>query len=156
MPVMVDWYSTVLNMHVVQRNDFICFLTYDNEHHRLAIVNIEGLHEPDAKAWGLAHVAYTFRDIGELLSTWRRLKDKGIEPYRPIHHGPTISLYYRDPRQFGRAAGRSLQDEEDARTYTTLRESSACLTASLPPMRRLPKPSCCVPTGRRRRSVRPR
>lgn len=35
MPVMVDWYSTVLDMHVVQRNDFICFLTYDNEHHRL-------------------------------------------------------------------------------------------------------------------------
>ena len=34
MPAMVDWYSTVLNMHVVQRNDFICFLTYDNEHHR--------------------------------------------------------------------------------------------------------------------------
>ena len=69
MPAMVDWYSTVLNMHVVQRNDYICFLTYDDEHHRLAIVNIEGLHEPDAKAWGLAHVAYTFRDIGELLST---------------------------------------------------------------------------------------
>jgi catechol 2,3-dioxygenase-like lactoylglutathione lyase family enzyme len=48
MPAMVDWYTTVLNMHVVQRNDFICFLTYDDEHHRLAIVNIEGLHEPDA------------------------------------------------------------------------------------------------------------
>ncbi len=44
-------------------------LTYDNEHHRLAVVNVEGLHEPDDKAWGLAHVAYTFRDIGELLST---------------------------------------------------------------------------------------
>ena len=68
---MVDWYCTVLNMHVVQRNDFICFMTYDDEHHRLAVVNVEGLHEPDAKAWGLAHVAYTFRDIGQLLSTWR-------------------------------------------------------------------------------------
>ena len=50
MPAMVDWYSTVLNMHVVKRNDFICFLTYDEEHHRLAIVNIAGLQEPDAKA----------------------------------------------------------------------------------------------------------
>ena len=97
MAKLVDWYCTVLNMHVVQRNDFICFMTYDDEHHRLAVVNIEGLREPDPKAWGLAHVAYTFRDIGQLLSTWRRLKDKGIEPYRPIHHGPTISLYYRDP-----------------------------------------------------------
>ena len=104
MPVMVDWYSTVLNMHVVQRNDFICFLTYDNEHHRLAIVNVEGLHEPDAKAWGMAHVAYTFRDIGELLSTWRALS---ADPSRP----DDIAVLSRSRRQFSRAAGRSLQDE---------------------------------------------
>src|SRR5258708_11526147 len=69
MPAMVDWYTTVLNMHVVKRNDFICFLTYDEEHHRLAIVHIAGLHAPDPGSWGLAHVAYTFRDVGELLST---------------------------------------------------------------------------------------
>jgi catechol 2,3-dioxygenase-like lactoylglutathione lyase family enzyme len=117
---MVDWYCTVLNMHVVQRNDFICFMTYDDEHHRLAVVNVEGLHEPDAKAWGLAHVAYTFRDIGELLSTWRRLKDKGIEPYRPIHHGPTISLYYRDPD------GNSVELQVDR--YKTKEECSAYFT----------------------------
>ena len=97
MQPMVDWYSTVLNMHVVKRNDFICFLTYDDEHHRLAIVNIAGLHAPDPKSWGLAHVAYTFRNVGELLSTYRRLKKAGIEPYRPIHHGPTLSMYYHDP-----------------------------------------------------------
>jgi catechol 2,3-dioxygenase-like lactoylglutathione lyase family enzyme len=97
MPAMVDWYSTVLNMHVVKRNDFICFLTYDDEHHRLAIVNIPDLHKPDQRSWGLAHVAYTFRNVGELLSTYRRLKKAGIEPYRPIHHGPTLSMYYHDP-----------------------------------------------------------
>jgi catechol-2,3-dioxygenase len=97
MQPMVDWYTTVLNMHVVKRNDFICFLTYDEEHHRLAIVNIAGLQAPDPRSWGLAHVAYTFRDVGELLSTYRRLKKAGIEPYRPIHHGPTLSMYYHDP-----------------------------------------------------------
>jgi catechol-2,3-dioxygenase len=117
MAKMVDWYCTVLNMHVVQRNDFICFMTYDNEHHRLAVVNVEGLHEPDDKAWGLAHVAYTFRDIGQLLSTWRRLKDQGIEPYRPIHHGPTISLYYRDPD------GNSVELQVDV--YATKAETAA-------------------------------
>ena len=79
LPAMVDWYSTVLNMHVVKRNDFICFLTYDDEHHRLAIVNIPDLHKPDQRSWGLAHVAYTFRNVGELLSTYRRLKKAGIE-----------------------------------------------------------------------------
>lgn len=117
MPAMVDWYSTVLDMRVVHRNGFICFLTYDDEHHRLAIVNVEGLHAPDDKAWGLAHVAYAYRDVGQLLSTWRRLKQRGIEPYRPIHHGPTLSMYYRDPD------GNSVELQVDC--YRTKAEASA-------------------------------
>ena len=114
---MIDWYSAVLNMRVVQRTEYICFLTYDEEHHRLGIVNIAGLHAPDAKTWGLAHVAYTFRDIGELLGTYRRLKKQGIEPYRPIHHGPTVSLYYRDPD------GNSVELQVDR--YATKEETAA-------------------------------
>ena len=94
---MIDWYSMVLNMHVVQRTDYICFLTYDDEHHRLGIVNLAGLKAPDAGTSGLAHVAYTFADIGALLSTWRRVKALGVAPARCIHHGPTVSIYYRDP-----------------------------------------------------------
>ena len=94
---MIDWYSAVLNMRIVQRTDYICFLTYDDEHHRLGIVNLAGLKAPDARTSGLAHVAYTFSDIGALLSTYRRVKALGIEPARCIHHGPTVSIYYRDP-----------------------------------------------------------
>ncbi|MDP1748121.1 MAG: VOC family protein [Reyranella sp.] len=94
---MVDWYTAVLNMRVVYRDDLLSFLTYDNEHHRLAIINIGGLHAPDDKSTGLSHVAYAFPRIGDLLATYRRLKAKGIEPYWPIHHGPTLSLYYHDP-----------------------------------------------------------
>ena len=117
MQALVDWYSTALNMRVVKRNDFICFLTYDDEHHRLAVVNIPGLHAPDQKSWGLAHVAYTFRNVGELLSTYRRLKKAGIEPYRPIHHGPTLSMYYHDPD------GNSVEFQVDC--YRTKQEASA-------------------------------
>ncbi len=107
---MIDWYSAVLNMHIVQRTDYICFLTYDDEHHRLGIVNLAGLTAPDAKNSGLAHVAYTFADIGALLSTCRRVKALGIAPARCIHHGPTVSIYYRDPDGNGvRAAGRPLR-----------------------------------------------
>ena len=29
--------------------------------------------------------------------TYERLKGEGIEPYWPILHGPTTSLYYKDP-----------------------------------------------------------
>lgn len=94
---MIDWYRTVLGMHIVQRTDYICFLTYDDEHHRVAIVNQPGLHAPDEQTQGLSHVAYTLPDIGALVSTYARLKPLGIVPYLPIHHGPTLSMYYRDP-----------------------------------------------------------
>jgi hypothetical protein len=31
------------------------------------------------------------------LGTYTRLKSAGIEPYWCINHGPTLSMYYRDP-----------------------------------------------------------
>ena len=34
---------------------------------------------------------------GDLLETYARLKRRGIEPYWPVHHGTTMSLYYADP-----------------------------------------------------------
>jgi catechol-2,3-dioxygenase len=91
------WYQTLLNARIVFDNGHLCFLTYDDEHHRLALINVPGLQAPDARAWGLAHVAYGYRTLRDLLSTYRRLKNDGILPYRPINHGPTVSLYYRDP-----------------------------------------------------------
>ena len=46
---------------------------------------------------GTDHVAYTYRDLGDLLATYRRLKAHGILPHWPINHGVTTSMYYRDP-----------------------------------------------------------
>lgn len=94
---MRHWYQTVLNARIVHDNGRICFLTYDDEHHRLAIVNVPELRAPDAGSWGVAHVAYSFRTLRQLLSTYVRLRDQGILPVRPINHGPTVSLYYNDP-----------------------------------------------------------
>jgi catechol 2,3-dioxygenase-like lactoylglutathione lyase family enzyme len=45
---LMDWYGRVLNAHVVFQNDFIGFLTYDDEHHRIAFIQIPGLE----KLWG--------------------------------------------------------------------------------------------------------
>jgi len=42
-------------------------------------------------------MAFTFKSLGELLDTYTRLKDSGIRPYWCINHGPTTSMYYRDP-----------------------------------------------------------
>lgn len=91
------WYQTVLNAEVVHDDGKLCFLTYDEEHHRLALVNVAGLHAPDAGSWGLAHVAYSYRTLRQLLATYVRLRNEGILPVRPINHGPTVSLYYKDP-----------------------------------------------------------
>jgi catechol 2,3-dioxygenase-like lactoylglutathione lyase family enzyme len=95
--VVIDWYRTVLGAEIVFRNDRLCFLTYDDEHHRLAVINQPGAAEPSREQAGVDHIAFAFRDLGELLATYGRLKAAGILPVRTINHGPTTSFYYRDP-----------------------------------------------------------
>jgi hypothetical protein len=72
-------------------------MTYDDEHHRLALINMPDLRAPAADTWGLAHVAYSYRTQRELLAIYVRLRDEGIQPVRPINRGPTVSLNYKDP-----------------------------------------------------------
>ena len=94
---LVRWYCTVLGAEVVHSDGMLAFLTYDDEHHRIAIAGIPGLETPSPMAAGTDHVAFTYGDLGDLLQTYRRLKSAGIEPYWCINHGPTVSLYYKDP-----------------------------------------------------------
>ena len=42
-------------------------------------------------------MSYTYASLEDLVATYERLKGLGIEPYWTIDHGPTTSLYYRDP-----------------------------------------------------------
>jgi catechol-2,3-dioxygenase len=99
---MVDWYQKVFEARVVYQNPALAFLTYDDEHHRFAFANMSAF-KPDAVVvqerpdTGVNHVAYTYANLGDLLETYARLKETGISPYWPIHHGMTLSLYYRDP-----------------------------------------------------------
>src|SRR5260370_5175290 len=92
-----DWYLKVLSARQVFENEYISFIPYDDEHHRVAFVQVPGLKKAPDDSWGLAHVAYTLADLGQLLSTYRRLKADGIVPVRTINHGPTVSMYYKDP-----------------------------------------------------------
>jgi catechol-2,3-dioxygenase len=94
---MREWYQTVLTARIVHDDGRLCFMTYDDEHHRLALVNVPGLHKPAADSWGLNHLAYSYNSLRDLLATYVRLRDKGIVPFRPINHGPTVSMYYHDP-----------------------------------------------------------
>jgi len=93
----IVWYRELVGMEVVFRNDLIAFLSYDDEHHRLALAQTPQAQLAPPGAAGLDHVAYTLRDLGELLGTYRRLAAAGILPVWSINHGPTTSLYYEDP-----------------------------------------------------------
>lgn len=96
LPRLRNWYLTTLDASVAFENDFICFLTYDDEHHRVAIVN-DRKFVPPGRPRAVDHVAYTRRDLRDLIDTHDRLKAVGIEPYWTVNHGPTTSFYYRDP-----------------------------------------------------------
>ena len=95
---MRDWYKTVLQARVTVESDIICFLTYDDEHHRIALIAMPGLAEdgPGLRA-GLDHIAFTYGSVADLLHTYERLRDAGITPFWPINHGVTVSMYYKDP-----------------------------------------------------------
>ena len=92
-----DWYLEFLGAHVVFENSMLSFLTFDDEHHRLAIANVPGGEEQKPGQQGVDHVAFTHRSLADLLATYRRLERRGVLPYWCINHGPTTSMYYRDP-----------------------------------------------------------
>ena len=99
---MIAWYEAVFEAKVVHRNPALAFLTYDDEHHRFAFANLDlmkpgGAGPDDRGEIGVNHVAYTYANVGDLMDTYARLQAAGIEPYWPVHHGTTLSLYYRDP-----------------------------------------------------------
>lgn len=99
---MIDWYQKVFDAKIQYQNPALAFLTYDEEHHRVALGNLD-LVDPNstekdrAGKVGVDHVAYTYASLHDLLENWEQLKAMGIEPYWCLHHGITISLYYADP-----------------------------------------------------------
>lgn len=95
--VLKDWYLEVLDAHIVYESDTAAFMTFDDEHHRLAIIEIPGLSPRTATTVGLSHAAYTFDSLPDLLNKFEDLKAAGITPRVPVQHGVTTSIYYRDP-----------------------------------------------------------
>lgn len=121
---MRDWYVTVLQAQVAFAQDNVCFLKYDSEHHRIAIVAMPEAQAPVGPLRvGVNHVAFTYRDLSDLAHTWRRLKRQGIEPYWTINHGVTMSMYYRDPD------GNSVELQID--NFATPQEADAFMAAHL-------------------------
>ncbi|MFZ2172487.1 MAG: VOC family protein [Rhodococcus sp. (in: high G+C Gram-positive bacteria)] len=99
LPEMREWYLKVLGARIAFENPVMCFLTTDEEHHRLALFGPPGggLPERTPVTVGLAHSAFTFPTLGDLVDKYLELSADGIEPRVPVQHGVTTSMYYRDP-----------------------------------------------------------
>ncbi|WP_420467757.1 VOC family protein [Panacagrimonas sp.] len=94
---MLAWYRKVFHLQTSFEAPVIAFLTYDDEHHRIAFLNTAHLPAPDTMRTGIDHIAFTYESLPDLLHTWERLKAEGITPFWCINHGMSTSMYYRDP-----------------------------------------------------------
>lgn len=72
----------------------LSLLTFDDEHHRVAITGIPGLPPRREAASGIAHVAFNYPSLRALLLAHGERKEKGVDPVWCTHHGMTISIYY--------------------------------------------------------------
>ncbi len=93
----IDFYRLLLGARTVHEGTGMIFLSYDDEHHRLAIVQRPGLLPKLRNMAGVDHHAYTYDTLGDLLATWERMTGAGHNPVWCTHHGGTISIYYQDP-----------------------------------------------------------
>ena len=94
---MIEFYTTFLGGKVVYKSGPISFITYDSEHHRIALIAIPDCQDKVRNSCGLEHIAFSFPTIGDLLLAYRQRKAKGIPPSWCVNHGPTTSIYYHDP-----------------------------------------------------------
>jgi len=99
---MLAWYQVVFDAQIQHRDAVLAFMTYDDEHHRFALVNLAALPhsavaDDERGLVGVDHVAYTYASLADLLKNYEQLKAHGILPYWCVHHGMTVSMYYADP-----------------------------------------------------------
>jgi catechol-2,3-dioxygenase len=93
-----EWYALVLEGEFMMKSPLISFVTYDDEHHRVAVLAMPGVKPHVDMHCGLHHIAFTYADLHDLMHTYNRLKNEhGIVPQFCVNHGPTTSMYYFDP-----------------------------------------------------------
>ncbi|EXJ74298.1 uncharacterized protein A1O5_02594 [Cladophialophora psammophila CBS 110553] len=94
---MVDFYTTFLGGHITHGNDWIAFITYDHEHHRIALIQLPDTGPKVPTSCGLHHIAFSFASMSDLLLSYCHRKARGILPFWSVNHGTTTSIYYKDP-----------------------------------------------------------
>ncbi len=96
---MIDWYGIVIGGEVTYVDPRNAWMTNDDANHRIAFLVAPGLCDDEAKTFhnGMHHSAFEYDSFDDLMTSYKRLKDEGIEPAFSLEHGLTTSLYYGDP-----------------------------------------------------------
>jgi len=96
---MIAWYSLVLGAEVQFRDATACWMTNDGANHRIAFLAVPGLGNDNEKVRhnGMHHCAFEYASFADLMASFDRLRNAGVEPAFSLDHGLTISLYYQDP-----------------------------------------------------------
>ncbi|CAJ2499688.1 Uu.00g025410.m01.CDS01 [Anthostomella pinea] len=94
---MVAFHKAFLGAHASHETETLAFLTYDEEHHRVAIIAFTGCGEKVRNTAGLEHIAFTFKNLLDLTTAYSQRKARGMLPVWNVNHGPTTSIYYQDP-----------------------------------------------------------
>jgi catechol-2,3-dioxygenase len=119
---MVQYYKDFLGAHASYENETLSFLRYDEEHHRIAIINTAHASDRDADSIGMDHVAFAFNSLDDLALAYRQRKALGILPTICLNHGPTTSMYYTDPD------GNRIETQVD--NFDTAEEASAFMASA--------------------------
>lgn len=104
---MIAFYLRLLNATIVHTSSVLTFLRYDEEHHRIAVIQTPDVvpKPKDILRAGLEHLAFTYNTLPELAQVYNSLKTADesaafpgtVLPICCVNHGPTTSMYYRDP-----------------------------------------------------------
>ena len=93
---LVRFYKIFLGASVAYGNDYLCFLTYDEEHHRIAIAKHTEIGPKNDLTCGMDHLAFSYDTLSELVLAYKQRKAYGILPSWCTNHGQTTSMYYHD------------------------------------------------------------
>ncbi|HUO92961.1 MAG TPA: VOC family protein [Rhizomicrobium sp.] len=96
---MIAWYGEVIGAEVNFRDGVAAWTTNDAANHRIAFLAVPGLSDDGEKVRhnGMHHCAFEYDSFADLMTSYDRLRQRGITPAFCLDHGLTISLYYRDP-----------------------------------------------------------
>lgn len=99
---LASWYAELLGADIIFESPVINLVTYDDEHHRIGFAALPPAEDPvqsrrpDGQP-GVSHFAFGYGSIRDLLECFDAAKSRGDKPVVALHHGMTMSLYWKDP-----------------------------------------------------------